>query len=108
MLIVQMRSKNSQCCFDRQKFKINHRPRPPLLSLAYSIRGFAVDKYTKPAHECYLQLPPRASRAATLPNKPVNAMLANDIKESIRFLRGLIPEESLRDIMAARHLPAKR
>jgi len=35
-------------------------------------------------------------------------MLAYDIKESIRFLRSLIPEESLRDIMVARHLPAKR
>ena len=108
MLIVQMSSKHSQYCSGWQKIKINHRPRPSLLALAYSIRGFAVDKFAKPAHECYLQLPPRSSRAATLPNKPVNAMLAYDIKESIRFLRSLIPEESLRDIMVARHLPAKR
>jgi len=80
-----MRSKQSQCCFGWQKLKIKHRPRPPLPALAYSIRGFVGEEYTKPAHECYLQVPPRASRAATLPNKPVNAMLANDKKERLRF-----------------------
>jgi hypothetical protein len=76
----QMRSKHSQVCNDWHRIKLKDNPRPPLLSLADSIRGFVEKKYTKPAHECYLQLPPRASRAATLPNKPVNAMLAYDIK----------------------------
>jgi len=93
-LIVQKWSAHSRCCFSLQKNKINDRPRPPLPALAYSIRGFAGNKYAKPAHECYLQLPARASRAATLPNKPVNAMLAYDINELVRFLRRLIPEES--------------
>jgi len=107
-VIVQIRSDHSQCCYSWQKIKLNDHPRLSLPALAYSIRGFAVYKFAKPAHECYLQLPPWASRAATPLNKPVNAMLAYDIKESIRFLRSLIPEESLRDIMVARHLPAKR
>jgi len=93
-LIVQKWSAHSQCCLSLQKIKLNDRPRPPLPALAYSIRGFAGNKYAKPAHECYLQLPARASRAATLPNKPVNAMLAYDIHENVRFLRRLIPEES--------------
>jgi len=93
-LIVQIWSSHSHCFSGWQKIKINHRTRPSLLALAYSIRGFAVDKFAKPAHECYLQLPPRASRAATLPNKPVNAMLAYDIKERDRFSSKQIPEES--------------
>jgi len=38
-------------------------PRPPLPALAYSIPGFAENKYAKPAHECYLQVPPSAARA---------------------------------------------
>jgi len=93
-LIVQKWSAHSRCCLSLQKIKIKDHPLPPLPALAYSIRGFAGNKYAKPAHECYLQLPARASRAATLPNKPVNAMLAYDINELVRFLRRLIPEES--------------
>jgi len=93
-LLVQIWSAHSQYCLGLQRNKINDHPLPPLPALAYSIRGFAGNKYAKPAHECYLQLPARASRAATLPNKPVNAMLAYDINEIVRFLRRLIPEES--------------
>jgi len=93
-LIVQKWYAHSRCCLSWQRNKINDHPRPPLPALAYSIRGFAGNKYAKPAHECDLQLPARASRAATLPNKPVNAMLAYDIHENVRFLSKLIPEES--------------
>jgi len=84
-LIVQKWSAHSRCCLRLQKNKINDHPLPPLSALAYSIRGFAGNKYAKPAHECYLQLPARASRAATLPNKPVNAMLAYDKNGIVRF-----------------------
>ena len=37
------------------------------MALAYSIRGFVGKKFTKPAHECYLQAPPLAARAINAP-----------------------------------------
>jgi len=107
-LIVQKWSAHSLCCLGLQRNKINDRPRPALPALAYSIRGFAGNKYAKPAHECYLQLPARASRAATLPNKPVNAMLAYDINEIVRFFKEINTRRKLSNIKVARHLPAKR
>jgi len=63
---------------------ITRGPRSRHLHIAFAV--LQENKYAKPAHECYLQLPARASNAATPPNKPVNAMLAYDIKERVRFL----------------------
>jgi len=71
---------------------ITRGPRSRHLHIAFAV--LQENKYAKPAHECYLQLPARASRAATLPNKTVNAMLAYDIKEGGRLLSKLLPAES--------------
>jgi len=50
-------------CFRADLEKIKGHPRPSLPAFAYSIRGFVEKEYTKPAHECYLQLPSNAARA---------------------------------------------
>ena len=61
---------------------ITRSPRSRHLHIAFG--GFVFKKFTKPVHESNPQVPPRASHAATPPNKPVNAMLEFDQK--INFL----------------------
>jgi len=50
-------------CFQIDLKRIKGHPRPSLTALAYSLQRFCFLKYTKPAHECYLQLPSNAARA---------------------------------------------